>query len=309
MNPLIVFEQMVVIVLLILTGFICQKIGRVTLEIKKFLSFGVVSIFNPALLISSVLGHQGERDMNSVWIIFAVAAAMFAAFIIIAKIASFTEKEFRAKATLQLMFIFSNLGFIGIPLVGAVLGEEYIIYTAIFNLVYNVVFYSYGTALTDESGKKFSLSKLKSFINAGTIGGILALLIFFINKDLPLIFSESIGYLGGVCVPMALFIIGVTLGEQKNLVKVFLSPKLYLFFVVKMLLIPVAFSFVIKALPIGDDLKILTLLMVGMPVGNLPLMTMTEKGWDGTFCSNGIILTTLLSTFSLPVIVFIYNLI
>ncbi len=303
MDPKLVLQQMIVIMILIWTGFICQKIGRANDQNKKFCSFLVINIYNPCLLISSVLNQSSQRDYTSIFVMFIAATCMFIIFIIAGCIASFFVKSHSDKVTLKLMFIFSNLGFIGLPVIKAVLGNDYVIYNAIFNLVYNVIFYTYAVSLTNETKVKiFSCQTLKNIFSTGTIGGITAITLFFLNISLPQIISQSLNYLGNVCVPMALFIIGITLGEQKHLSKIFTNMKLYTFFAIKMILIPVILCFVIKAAPMSEELKYLTLLMVSMPVGSLPLLILAEKGWDCSFCSNGIIITTILSVVTLPLI-------
>ena len=45
-----------------------------------------------------------------------------------------------------------------------------------------------------------------------------------------------------------------------------------------------------------------TILMAAVPVGNLPLMRVEETGGDGTMLSKGIILSTVLSLVTIPVV-------
>lgn len=307
-DPLNVLEQMIVMLILILSGYFVQKMGKVTGDNKKFLSFLVVNIFNPALLISSVITNHAERDYFSVWITFAIAAAMFAIFIIVAQIASYFTKNESDKVTIKLMFVFSNLGFIGLPVIKNVLGDEYVIYNAIYNLVYNVVFYTYGISLTKKEDGGFKFSNLKGLLSMGTLGAVAAISLFFLNVHVPAIAEKSIVFFGASCVPMALFIIGITLGEQESLLNIIKSAKNWLFLVFKMIILPLLCAVVIKYMPgIQDEHKFLALLMIGMPVGSLPLLLLAEKNMDATFCSNGIIITTIFSVLTLPGIVWIYQ--
>lgn len=306
MNPIIVLEQMVVILILVMGGFLCKRKGKVSEENKKFLSFLVVNIFNPALLISSVISNHEERDYLSVFISFAMAIAMFFIFIVIGKLASRTVKERTDQVSLNLMFIFSNLGFIGLPVIKNVLGDKYVIYNAIYNLVYNIVFYTYGISLTREE-KGFKLANLKGMFSMGTIGALTAITLFFLNIRVPLIVEESIQYFGASCVPLALFMIGVTLGEQESLLKIFKEKRNWIFMFVKMFVIPILCTIGIKHLPVQEELKFLGLLMFAMPVGSLPLLLLAEKGWDCTFASNATIITTIFSVLSIPAVVFIYQ--
>ncbi|MGI5058690.1 AEC family transporter [Treponema pectinovorum] len=306
MNHFVVLQQMVVILILVMGGFVCQRIGKVNETNKKFLSFLVVNIFNPALLISSVITNHEERDYTSVFVSFAMAIAMFAIFIIIGAFASRTQKEKSDRVTLNLMFIFSNLGFIGLPVIKNVLGDKYVIYNAIYNLVYNIVFYTYGISLTSTK-KGFKLANLKGIFSIGTVGAVVAITLFFLNIRMPLIVEESVQYFGASCVPLALFMIGITLGEEKSLFGILKLKRNWIFVFVKMFIIPVVCAIGIKYLPIKEELKFLGLLMFAMPVGSLPLLLLAEKGWDCTFASNVTIMTTIVSVLSIPFVVFVYQ--
>jgi len=306
-DPLNVLVQMIIMLIIIFGGYVVQKAGKVQNDNKKFLSFLVVNIFNPALLISSVITNHEPRDYNSVWITFGIASAMFALFILIAKIASYATKSESDKITIKLMFVFSNLGFIGLPVIKNVLGDSYVIYNAIYNLVYNVVFYTYGISLTSEE-KGFKFSNLKGLLSMGTLGAVVAISLFFLNVQVPEIAEKSVVLFGQSCVPMALFIIGITVGEQESLLNIIKSVKNWIFLAVKMLAIPLLCAVILKHFPyIPEDHKQLALLMIGMPVGSLPLLLLAERNMDTTFCSNGIIITTIFSVLTLPGIVWLYQ--
>lgn len=58
MSTILVFEQMMVILLLMLVGAITQKIKQIDQSQQQLLSWLVVNVFNPALSISSVLSSD-----------------------------------------------------------------------------------------------------------------------------------------------------------------------------------------------------------------------------------------------------------
>ena len=196
------------------------------------------------------------------------------------------------------MFVFSNLGFIGIPVVSSILGEEYVVYVTEFLLIYTIVFYTYGVALMDG---KFSLSSLKSMLNPGTVSGLTALLIIICGIQLPDFIKTAITYLGNVTSPMALVAVGFTLAHS-DLKKIFCQPRLYVFSAIKLLALPLALLPLLKLVTGDNALISVCMVMFGMPIGNMPLILGTQKGMDGSTCSAAIILTTILCVFTIPVL-------
>ena len=198
----------------------------------------------------------------------------------------------------QLMFVFSNLGFIGIPVVSSILGPEYVVYVTEFLLIYTLVFYTYGVALMDG---KFSLASLKAMINPGTIFGLAALAVILFEIPFPDFIKTSITYLGNVTSPMALIAVGFTLAHS-DLKKIFCQPRLYLFSVIKLLALPLLMLPLLRLVTDNTALISVCMIMFGMPIGNMPLILGTQKGIDGSTCGAAIILTTVLCVFTIPVL-------
>ena len=57
------------------------------------------------------------------------------------------------------MLIFSNLGFMGIPIIEELYGRGAIFYVALYTLVYNILFYTYGIYLFE--GVKNSMDAIR----------------------------------------------------------------------------------------------------------------------------------------------------
>ena len=106
--------------------------------------------------------------------------------------------------------------------------------------------------------------------------------------------------------PMCMIVTGMLLARRENLLQLFRDAELVRIAGIKMLL-PLVFAFVLHFLPIPGEIRQLTFILSAMPVGNLQLMQLNERGWDTTLLSDSIIVTTILSVVSIPVLVFIYN--
>lgn len=294
-----VFFQMLAILILIGAGYFMTKKKMMDGHTNSQMSKMIVNVFNPCLILSSAINSVGLISLNTIGLVSLIASAMFAFLILTGTVLSpLFAKSLEQRKIFRLMFVFSNLGFIGIPVVSSILGQEYVVYVTEFLLVYTIVFYTYGVALMDG---KFSLSSLKAMVNPGTLCSLAAILLILLEIRLPDFLKTSITYLGNVTSPMALAAVGFTLANSSPK-KIFCQPRLYVFSVIKLLALPLLMLPVLRLVTDDSQLIFVCMVMFGMPIGNMPLMLGNQKGIDGTTCSAAIILTTVLCVFTIPVL-------
>lgn len=299
MAILTVFFQMLSLLIMIGAGWFMARKGMMDEHTNTQMSKMIVNVFNPMLILSSAANSAGLVSLDTIGLVGIIALGMFAVFIAAGMVLSpFFDRTPEQRKIFQEMFVFSNLGFIGIPVVSSILGEEYVVYVTEFLLIYTIVFYTYGVALMDG---KFSLSSLKSMLNPGTVSGLTALLIIICGIQLPDFIKTAITYLGNVTSPMALVAVGFTLAHS-DLKKIFCQPRLYVFSAIKLLALPLALLPLLKLVTGDNALISVCMVMFGMPIGNMPLILGTQKGMDGSTCSAAIILTTILCVFTIPVL-------
>ncbi|MCI8286867.1 MAG: hypothetical protein HFH89_04265 [Lachnospiraceae bacterium] len=294
-----VFFQMLALLIMIGAGFFLTKAKMMDAHTNTQMSKMIVNLFNPLLIVSSAANSAGQVSLHTMGTIAVIASGMFVIFILVGMLLSpLFDKAPDQRKIFQMMFVFSNLGFIGIPVVSSILGEEYVVYVSEFLLIYTLVFYTYGVALMDG---KFSLSSMKSMLNPGTISALASLLIIVLGIQLPGFIKTAVSYLGNVTSPMALVAVGFTLAHS-DLKKIFGQPKLYIFSVIKLLILPLLMLPLLKLATDSQGLIFVCIVMFGMPIGNMPLILGNQKGIDGSTCSAAIILTTLLCVLTIPVL-------
>lgn len=269
MTIITVFFQMLALLIMIGAGYFMAKKEMMDAHTNTQMSKMIVNVFNPMLILSSAANSAGLVPLGTIGLVGIIALGMFAVFVVTGMVLSpFFDKIPEQRKIFQEMFVFSNLGFIGIPVVSSILGEEYVVYVTEFLLIYTIVFYTYGVALMDG---KFSPSSLKSMFNPGTISGLLALLIIACGIQLPGFIKTAVTYLGNVTSPMALVAVGFTLAHS-DLKKIFCQPRLYVFSAIKLLLLPLAMLPLLKLITGDQALISVCIVMFGMPIGNMPLI-------------------------------------
>ncbi len=299
MSAGIVFQQMVIIFLLILTGYIVYRKGIVKAEISKGISALVVNVCNPAILIRSAFERDASITNENLLLAMLGCALMYVILLAASRILpGVLRVEPKWRNHYALMSIFGNTGFIGIPLVSAVLGSQALIYVAIVNAYFNLLFYTFGIWLADGSQSGFSW---KNFLNIGNLSIAVTIVLFLWNVKLPVVITSTIDYIANTTTFLAMVVIGISLARTR-LLDIFTEKRLYVFIVLRFLVIPVFTGFLLRMF-IKDALVYGTIvLMAAVPIANLPLMRVEETGGDGTLLSKGIILSTILSLVTIPIV-------
>lgn len=299
MSAGVVFQQMLIIFLLMMIGYAAYKKGLLSGEATKGISALVVNICNPALLVRSSFERDPSVTNEKLLIAVLGGAVIYAAMLLSSwMFPALLRVEKKWRNHFAMMCLFGNTGFIGIPLVLAVLGSGSLIYLAVINAYFNLFFYTYGIWLASDGKGKFSV---KNFFNIGNLSIIITLVIYFVQPGLPVIVTKTVGYMADTTTFLAMIVVGVSLAKT-DLLSIFKQGKMYLFIVLRFLLFPIGVSFLLR-LFIHDDLIYgVMVLMTSVPAANLPLMRVEEIGGDGQVLSRGIILSTIASLVTIPLV-------
>lgn len=299
MSAGIVLQQMIIIFLLIMIGYLVYKKGIIQDSVSKGISALVVNVCNPAILIRSAFDHDPSITYDK--LLYAVLGGailyvvLFLASWILPRVLRVEEQW---KNHYALMSLFGNTGFIGIPLVSAVFGSHALIYVAVCNAFFNLLFYTYGIWLADGGKSRFLW---KNFLNVGNASIILTIVIFLSKIPVPKVFSSTIDYMADTTTFLAMVVIGISLAKTR-LRTIFTCGKLYAFIFLRFLVLPVLISFLLRPIVPDEMVYGVMILMACVPVANLPLMRVEETGGNGEMLSKGIILSTVLSLVTIPVV-------
>ena len=296
MSTAVVFQQMLVIFLLILVGYGACRKRVLTDPVARGISAIVVHITNPALLVASALDEEVGISHGDLLRMALVAACVYGVLLLLgAAVPRLLRVPEGGRKFYNVMMIYGNVGFIGIPVVSAVLGAEGVIYLVVFNFFYNILFYTHGRYVltADQAGERRKIT-WKTFVNVGTVSGLAAMALFWFPISLPAVISNTLSYLGEANTFLSMLVLGASLARMP-LRSIFTETWLNLFCLILMLGLPVLLGMAVKQL-VPDPLMVcVTVLLIAMPVGNLPLMTAQENGIPADTLARGIVLTTLLS--------------
>lgn len=298
-NFIMIAQQVLVLFILIGVGFACGKKGILTDESSKKITDIVLYVVTPCVMISAFQREFSMHLLGNILITALCATASIAATVFIAKLI-FHDKNTARKKVLQFSAIFSNCGFMSLPLQKAILGDDGWFYGSIFVAVFNVIVWSYGLVMMSGDKKQMSVKKLA--FNPGIVGVLIALIIFVLRIKLPYIISQPIDYLAALNTPLPMLIIGFYL-SQADLKKAFTDAGAYLAMAVRLAVVPLLSMLVMHLLNVDPTIMIACVIASSAPTAATTTMFAAKYGRDVELSVSIVASTTLVSIITMPLIV------
>ena len=239
---MILFRQMIILFILMLVGYVCRRTGVLKEDAVGPMSVIVTQIANPALILGSSV--ENTLDVSLYELIRAVGFTflIYGLLLVVSKVIfRFVKTDMSKRNVYELMLVFSNIGFMGIPLVKMVFGPKEFFYITVFQIPYDILIYTYGVYLlcSGDNGKKLPVKeRVLALINPGSIAAIGAMVIYITGFKFPEIVSEPLIMLGNLAAPLSMMVIGASFCSIK-LRSVITDYKLILFTALKLIAMPV----------------------------------------------------------------------
>lgn len=295
--------KMIIFAVLLLIGYVMAKKDILTPSFVKGASSLLVNVFLPASVINSVLGERPELSASEFGEVFFLTTLALVLYYVIAYLACLPLPKNEHTRQTELMMANPNNLFVGLPILASLCGSEAVFYVGMATLPFNLLFYSYGVwRLT--SGKKEYKFHMKDMMSICLISSFVALAIFLWQIRVPVVISDLCSTIADGTVPLSMVIIGATMGKI-NPVSAFGEKRMYYLSLIRLIVCPVIAFFVCRMLTDNEVLLITCTVLSGCPVAVLTTAVSVQYGFDGTFTSKGIMVTTVLCMITIPLLLFI----
>ena len=288
-----------VLFILITVGFIGCKKSKKKEKASKVMTDIVLYIVTPCVMVSAFLREFSTDTLIKVLIAALTALVILIASILLARLV-FRTKEIARRKVLQFAVIFSNCGFMSLPLQKELLGEDGWFFGSIFVAVFNIVVWTYG--LFDMSGDKKQLSVKRLALNPGIIGAVAAILLFVFSVQLPPIILQPVTHLANLNTPVPMLIIGFYL-SQADFKKAFSDKGAYLAGAFRLIVIPLAAAFAMVLLKLDRTMIIAFAIACSAPTAATTTMFSAKFDRDVDLSVSVVASTTILSLLTMPLIV------
>ncbi len=309
MSIVVVQKQMIIIFVLILVGVYLYKSRHLSNESSRQLSWIIVNITNPITLLCAALSEEEKVGAKEVGIAFLCFIGMYAILIPLAYlIPVILRVQTERRYAYRMLSIFGNVGFIGIPFSSAVLGPKSLIFVSICGLTFNMIMYTYGvaslkkTALIQNPGTDtVSGFSAKNLINSGTVMAVVTIAVYLSDIEVVDEVEKTLTYIGNCTTFLSMVVLGVSVAQMVPK-EVFTRWRLYAFVVIRQILVPIMLIFILRPFKTNELILHTVAVMCAMPAANLPLMMAKQFGVKEDMISAGIILTTVTSIVTIPIV-------
>ncbi|MFV0395102.1 MAG: AEC family transporter, partial [Coprobacillaceae bacterium] len=292
MDIMVIINQMIQLFLVIALGYVLNRMGIFDQTLNKKLTTLLLSVTTPAMVLSSVMSNNNDASLSEVGLVFLVVIIVFTVLPILSyvlvKIMRIPKKQ---QGLYMFMTVFSNIGFMGFPVLQAIFGDESVFYAAIFNMGFNLLVFTLGVVMMNHGNEKRINLSIKNVLTPGVIASLIALLIYFTKLQFPVVISNTVSMIGNITTPIAMLLIGSTLANMP-IKEVFNDFRIYPYTFIKQIIIPII-AFPILSFFIKDTYLLgITFIVVSMPVANSAVLFATEYGGDIKLAAKTVFLTT-----------------
>lgn len=300
-----IINQMVILFIIMVIGFICNRKEILTQNENKSFSKLVMNVAAPAMIIASVAEGSPFSDKSELFktiFLFSIINGMFPFLaMLFCKMLRINSPD---KQLYKFMIMFPNAGFMGFPVISAIFGEKALIYAAIFILPHNLILFSYGVYLIAGSGK--TNFDLKQIINPCVIASAIACILCLIDYKQPYIISETSSILGNLTTPAGMLIIGSSLANV-DFKTIFEDMKIFPFILIRLFIFPALIYIISGFLTDNSTARNVASVIAAMPVATNAVIFSNIYGGNIKLSSKGVFLTTLFSVFTIPLLCFVLS--
>ena len=300
MDILPVADSIIILFLLMGIGFAASKAKFLDRNGSKALSSFLVNIALPCLVVISMQIPVNADTMEKTQTTLMLALVFFAISIAIAVIVPmFIPAKYSERGVFSFMLVFSNLGFMGIPVTQAIFGTDAVFYTTLFMLPFNLLVFTIGILMLRPDMRMNFNPKL--FVNPGIIASIIGMLFFFTGFTIPSPVYDVMDYLGSTTTPLAMVVTGALLAMMP-LSNLFSDYRIYILSAFRLLIIPVIVYLVISPYATDPVIFAIPVLLAAMPAAANSVILAEEYNADSSLASKGVFITTLLSIVTIPLL-------
>ena len=300
-------QQIIQLFLMMFCGFLLVRLNVLKASDSKTLSVLVVYLICPCTILNAFqIEYTPEAAANFMLAVGSAVVIHILLFVIVYALSTVFHFTSIEKASM----IYSNAGNLIIPLVTAILGEEWVLYASAFMVVQLFILWTQGKSMVE--GKKGS--DLKAIVtNVNLIACVIGLVLFLLHIQLPSLLKSTVKTLGSTVGPVSMIMLGMILAGT-DILSMAKGKRIWVITFLKMIAVPAAvllimkFSGLAKLTPQGQTILYISLLATMTPSATTVTQMAQLYDRDVSYATAINTITTLVCIATMPLMTMLYYL-
>ncbi len=305
----VISSQILMLAILVLIGLGASRFMVITPSTKDFLARIIFNITLPAMLFTNFSRiNLTPRLFGNSLLCLLLSISVLSFMLLIGWISSGILRLKREDSGIfRIHSMLGNIMYIGFPVISSLFGNEGLLYASFFALVSNILMWTVGV-MTISSGRDRSfVVNLKHIVNPNTIAIVAGFLLFLTSLKIPKIILDPLSGLGGSNTYLSMIYIGAVL-YFASIRDMMGRKSIYFLSLNKMIIVPLMligiFAFLNSFLTVRIESIIISVLVLqaAMPCMVNVVILANYLGEDDSLATANVFFTTILSIFTLPLI-------
>lgn len=298
-SVLLIINQITIMFVLMVIGFILKKRNVIHDNSIHDLTNILLYLVTPVVLLSAYCEPFSQEKAKNLFICFVISIAIHLFFILLSHLI------YPKDGVAQNAILLPNSGYMGIPLVTSIFGNEAVFYLSAFMAINSLIQWTYGVYALDKNAK----ISLKSIITSPIIIALCAsLLIFLTNIQIPSILISLMNQISNLNTPLAMILLGsflsnISFQQVRKDIKAIIQPV-----VIRLLIFPLAILLILNLFPfINEQIKMIHIILSASPTAISVALFASKYKKNTLYATEIICLSTLLCIITIPLFVYLQS--
>lgn len=303
---ILLMQEIIKLFVIMFMGYAVVKAGLMKASESKSVSVILVYLVNPCVIVNAFQVEYTPEVQKGLILAVMAAVVIHLLYLLLTAI---LKHPLHLNVIERATAIYSNAGILVIPLVQVLLGQEYVIYSSAFITVQLVLLWTHCKSMLCEESK---LEWKKILLNVNIISIFVGVILFVSRISLPFGVQSVLGMMNNLMGPLGMLLAGMVIADV-SMKNVFLRKRNYLSAALRLLIYPVLSLAVMKIIslfaPVSDFKQILLTVYLASVTPACTTVTSMAQLYDkdAGYASSLYVLTTLLSIVTMPVMVYLYE--
>ncbi len=305
-----VILQIAVLFIIMFLGYYLRRRHIIGEDGVKNFSALIFYVTMPALIISSMskTSLENASDLGQIVVASLISYTLF--ILVSLLIPRLLRVEDGSKGLYKFMTIFANTGFIGFPMLVAIIDESAVFLGAVLSIPFNILLFTIGIYFISsdkDQGHKMKLS-MRQFMNPGLIATIAGVVVILTGFELPVLVIRTASTLGAVTTPVAMVVVGASLYgvNTKDMLK---NRKVLILSGIRMLAFPLIVGLILRLIGLDAIIIAVAMVIAGMPIGTTTVIITRQYDGNVLEASEAVFMSTCLLLLTAPVLVLMIQMI